>query len=335
MPETVINLSELFKSAKSVNDCKSIREKLLNEGELVNLKEQIKTAEKETKKQIGARINDLKSSIQIAFEARVKEIQIENEKDNFIDFDPTFYEYNYEQPSTNLHPITLITNEIVEIFESMGFNVVDGPLVETQDFCMTKLNIPAYHPARAMQDTFYLEQKDDADENFVLRTHTSAVQIRYGKDHKPPFKIVAPGQVYRNEKIDATHDLMFHQIECLVVQERVSVSHLKTLIQEFYQNFFKDNKVEVRLRANYFPYTVPSMEVDITNPNPKAKDKWLEVGGAGLVHPKVLENMGIDSTKWQGLAFGFGIDRMAQIKLGFHGIGQLFNGDLNFLMGRN
>jgi len=287
------------------------------------------------KKELGAKINQIKSEIQTIFENRVKEIQAQNEKDNYLDFDPTFYQYDYQKKPGNLHPITKITNEIVEIFENMGFLVVDGPLVETQDYCMTQLNIPAYHPARAMQDTFYLDQKDDINENFVLRTHTSSVQIRYGKNHKPPFKIVAPGQVYRNEKIDATHDLVFHQIECLVIQERVSVAHLKTLIQEFYTAFFKDYDVEVRLRANYFPYTVPSMEVDISNPNPKAKNKWLEVGGAGLVHPQVIKNMGIDPDQWQGLAFGFGLDRMAQIKLGFNGLSQLFNGDLKFLAGRN
>jgi phenylalanyl-tRNA synthetase alpha chain len=323
-----------FNNCKTVNDCKAVREELLNQGELNTLKEQIKTADKILKARLGAKINQIKKDIQDAFENRVKAIQVEKEKDIWLDFDPTFYESQPKVKPASLHPITLITNEIVEIFEKMGFLVVDGPLVETQDYCMTQLNIPAYHPARAMQDTFYLEQKDANEENFVLRTHTSSVQIRYGKNHKPPFKIIAPGQVYRNEKIDSTHDLMFHQIECLVVQERVSVSHLKTLIQEFYQAFFKNSDLQVRLRANYFPYTVPSMEVDITNPNPKSKQKWLEVGGAGLVHPQVIRNMGLDANQWQGLAFGFGIDRMAQIKLGFHGLGQLFNGDLKFLEGR-
>ena len=327
------NYNQFFETCQSVNDCKSVRENLLKQGDLPNLKNQIKTADKSLKKELGAKINQLKTEIQEAFESKVKTIQAEKEKDNWLDFDPTFYYTQNQNTSAKLHPITLITKELVEVFEKMGFIAVDGPLVETQDYCMTQLNIPAYHPARAMQDTFYLEQKDSINENFVLRTHTSSVQIRYGKDHKPPFKIVAPGQVYRNEKIDATHDLMFHQIECLVVQERVSVSHLKTLIQEFYQALFKNIDLEVRLRANYFPYTIPSMEVDITDPNPKAKEKWLEVGGAGLVHPQVIKNIGLDPNQWQGLAFGFGIDRMAQIKLGFNGLGQLFNGDLKFLAG--
>jgi phenylalanyl-tRNA synthetase alpha chain len=323
----------LFLTAKSINECKEIKEKVSSTGILFELKEKIKTASKDQKKEIGQKINQVRSGLEEAFLKRVQEIQQEKEKDHFTEFDPTFYSYNYLNKKGNPHPITLITDELVEIFEKMGFTVADGPLVETQDYCMTKLNIPSYHPARSMQDTFYLEQKDSLNENFVLRTHTSAVQIRYGQNHKPPIKIVAPGQVYRNEKIDATHDLMFHQIECLVVDKNVSVAHLKSLIEEFYQAFFEDETLEVRLRANYFPYTIPSMEIDISNPNPKAKEKWLEVGGSGLVHPDVIANMGLNPDEWQGLAFGFGIDRMAQIKLGFHGIGQLFNGNLKFLGG--
>jgi phenylalanyl-tRNA synthetase alpha chain len=232
-----------------------------------------------------------------------------------------------------------VTKEVVSIFQKMGFDVADGPLVETQEYCFSLLNMPDYHPARSMQDTFFLKQKDALEENYVLRTHTSNVQVRYGRSHKPPFKVVIPGQVYRNENIDATHDIMFHQIECLVIAKRVSMSHLKTLIQKFYSEFFGQSNLKVRLRPSYFPYTVPSMEVDISNPfkgkvEGKLKNQdWIEAGGSGLVHPLVIKNMGLDPNEYQGLAFGFGLDRMAQLKLKVSGMSQFFNGGIDFLSG--
>ncbi len=321
--------------AQTINECKEIRDQLINSGRILEIKQNIKTANKEEKTKLGQELNTLKKQIEEIFNRQVQAIQIEQEKDNFTNFDPTFFSFQkYRLSGGSLHPITLITQEITDIFKKMGFEVVDGPLVETQDYCMSRLNIPDYHPARSMQDTFYLKQKDSRGENLVLRTHTSAVQIRYGESHKPPFKIVAPGQVYRNEKIDATHDFMFHQIECLVVDRNISTAHLKTLIEEFFNGLFPGANLKFRLRANYFPYTIPSLEIDISNPNSKAKGEWLEVGGAGLVHPKVIVNMGLDSNEWQGLAFGFGLDRMAQIKYGFHGLSQLFEGNLNFLKGK-
>jgi phenylalanyl-tRNA synthetase alpha chain len=224
----------------------------------------------------------------------------------------------------------------------MGFDVSDGPLVTTQENCFTVLNMPSYHPARAMQDTFYLKEKDELGENYLMRTHTTAHDIPYAKNKKAPFKVAFAGQVYRNENIDATHDIMFHQIECLVIDQRISVAHLKTLIQEFYSQFFGQSDLKVRLRPSYFPYTIPSMEVDISNPfkntpgvsSKLASQDWIEAGGSGLVHPDVIKNMGLDPKQWQGLAFGFGIDRMAQLKLGISGLNQFFNGHLDFLRGR-
>jgi phenylalanyl-tRNA synthetase alpha chain len=337
------NLEKQFyaslKSCQGVVNCQEKALELAQNGEINSIKKQILVASAVDKKILGNQLNELKKALQKALQKRILEIQTEKEKDEFLEFDPTFYSDKYKQNQGNLNPITLVTKEIVDIFTKMGFEVADGPLVEDQWHCMTSLNIPDYHPARAMQDTFYLKQKDDNNENYVLRSHTSSVQIRYGQSHKPPFRIISPGQVYRNEKIDATHDLMFHQIECLIIEKNVSVSHLKTLIEQFYQQFFENSTLKVRLRNSYFPYTNPSMEVDITNPFAKKNSKnnqenWLELGGCGLVHPKVIKNMGIDSNQWQGLAFGFGIDRMAQLKLGLSGVGQFFNGNLNFLKGK-
>lgn len=320
--------AKYFENCGSVNECKEIFDNLNNSGELFELKNKlINSTDKNEKQEFGKQLNLLKQSLKQAFGEKITELQKEAEKDNFTSFDPSFH--LLQKPiSGDLHPLTKVSKEILEIFQNMGFNVADGPLVETQWHCMTTLNIPDYHPARAMQDTFYLKQKDEYGENLVLRTHTSAMQIRYGLAHKPPIYIVAPGQVYRNENIDATHDVMFHQIECLIVDKIVSVSHLKTLALEFFRKFLGDDKLQIRLRTSYFSYTVPSMEVDIFLNN-----KWMEVGGAGLVHPDVIKNIGLNPDEWQGLAFGFGIDRMATIKLGFHGIGQMFEGDLNFLRG--
>jgi len=325
------SFASFFSDVQTVNEAKDMREKLVETGEIFNLKQKLISAPKERKKELGKELNQLRRQLFQAFETKIKQLQLEAEKDIFLDFDPTFYSYKYSQKKGSLHPLTQATQRIVDIFASMGFEVADGPLVETQELCMTKLNIPAYHPARSMQDTFYLEAKDNLDENFVLRTHTSAVQLRYGLNNSAPIKIIVPGQVYRNEKIDATHDLMFHQFECLVIDKKVSVSHLTTLIKQFYNAFFPNQNLKYRFRANYFPYTVPSIEFDISNPNPNAKEKWLEVGGSGLVHPQVIQNIGLNPKKWQGLAFGFGIDRMAQLLFGFNSIGQLFEGDARFL----
>lgn len=321
-----------FESLKTVSACLTLRDELSNSGAILELKNQLPNANKEQKILLGPKLNQLKQDLKTACDQRIQSIQTELEKDNFTDFDPTFYSTTYFNDQGNLHPITQITNEIVDIFKNIGFAIADGPLVETQDACFAKLNMPDYHPARSMQDTFYLAQKDNLGENYVMRTHTSGVQYRFGSSHKPPIRIVVPGQVYRNEKIDATHDIMFHQIECLYIDKRVSLSHLKTLIEFFYREFFGDSKLVARFRPSYFPYTVPSLEVDISNPFKPGS--WLEVGGCGLVHPDVLEGFGIDSTEFQGLAFGFGLDRMAQLKLNLSGLGQFFDGNLKFLKGR-
>ena len=321
-----------FQNLKTVSACLALKDELASSGAIAQLKSQLLTASKEQKITLGQELNKLKQDLKTVCDQKIQQIQVELEKDSFTEFDPTFYSTKYFTHNGNLHPITQVTNEIVEIFQNMGFAVADGPLVETQEACFTKLNMPDYHPARSMQDTFFLAQKDNIGENYVMRTHTSGVQYRYASTHKPPIRIVVPGQVYRNEKIDATHDIMFHQIECLYIDKRVSLSHLKTLIEFFYREFFGDSKLVARFRPSYFPYTVPSLEVDISNPFKPGS--WLEVGGCGLVHPDVLEGFGIDSSEYQGLAFGFGLDRMAQLKLNLSGLGQFFDGNLKFLEGR-
>jgi phenylalanyl-tRNA synthetase alpha chain len=324
-----------FEDLNTVSACLELRDQLSDSGIILELKNQLPTADKESKILLGKQLNELKQNLKTSCDSRIQAIQLELEKDSFVSFDPTFHGSSYinkiSKNSGSLHPITIAMNDIVQIFQKTGFCVADGPLVETQDYCFSKLCMPDYHPARSMQDTFYLAQKDGIGENYVLRTHTSSIQIRHGQNHKPPIRIIAPGQVYRNEKIDATHDIMFHQIECLYIDERVSFAHLRTLIEEFYKEFFRRDDLVARLRPSYFPYVNPGLEVDISNPF--KENSWLEVGGAGLVHPEVIENLGLDPDVYQGLAFGFGIDRMAQLRYNLRSLGQFFNGDLEFIEG--
>ncbi len=326
-----------FANCESVNDCLKVREELTQTQEILTIKDKLKSALGEDKKELGIQINTINQAIKLACDTKIKSIQEEQEKDTFHSFDPTFQSLTNNNPAGKLHPLTYVMKELVDIFVKMGYEIADGPLVEEQWFNFTSLNMPDFHPARGMQDTFYLKNKDSKGENLLLRTQTSAVQVRFGSITKPPFKVVVPGMVFRNEDIDATHDINFYQLECMYVDKIVSISQLKTLILQVFQDFFK-KEMKIRLRPSYFPFVNPGMEGDISCPFCDGKGckickqtGWIECFGAGLVHPVVLENMGIDPTQWQGLAFAFGVDRMAQFKLGVSGISQFYNGRLEFL----
>lgn len=218
-----------------------------------------------------------------------------------------------------LHPVTLTQERVVNLFRSLGFEVADGPEIETDFHNFQALNIPENHPARAMQDTFYTES------GHVLRTHTSPIQVRYMLNHKPPIKIVAPGRVYRVDS-DATHSPMFHQMEGLWIEEGVSFADLKATITDFLRHFFEREDLQVRFRPSFFPFTEPSAEIDVLG-----EKGWLEVGGCGMVHPNVLTNVGIDPEAYTGFAFGIGIDRFAMLRYGVHDLRQFFENDLRFL----
>ena len=218
-----------------------------------------------------------------------------------------------------LHPVTRTMARIEALFHSIGFEVADGPEIETDFYNFTALNIPENHPARAMHDTFYI------DEKHVLRTHTSPVQVHYMQNHQPPLKIIAPGRVYRVDS-DATHSPMFHQIEGLWVDEHVSFANLKGVVQEFLQRFFERDDLQVRFRPSFFPFTEPSAEMDMS-----WNGGWLEIGGCGMVHPNVLKHVNIDSEKYIGFAFGLGIERLAMLRYGVNDLRLFFENDLRFL----
>jgi phenylalanyl-tRNA synthetase alpha chain len=222
-----------------------------------------------------------------------------------------------QQPG-KLHPITQTLNEIENLFLSVGFEIADGPEIEDNYHNFEALNMPEDHPARTMLDTFYI------DAERLLRTHTSNVQIRYMKDHKPPIAIIAPGRVYRCDS-DMTHTPMFHQVEGFLINESVSFAELKGLLGEFLTKFF-DKELQVRFRPSYFPFTEPSAEVDIMG-----ESGWLEVLGCGMVHPNVMENVGIDSERYTGFAFGMGVERLAMLKYGIDDLRVFFENDVRFL----
>lgn len=225
-----------------------------------------------------------------------------------------------------IHPVSQVMDELAEIFADMGFSIAEGPDIETDDYNFTKLNIPAEHPSRQDHDTFYFDAGGPG-ERLLLRTHTSPVQIRTMLKQKPPIRIIAPGRVYRSDS-DQTHTPMFHQIEALVIDEKTHMGHLKWTIEEMCRAFFETD-VKMRLRASYFPFTEPSAEIDIAADVIGKPGQWLEIGGCGMVHPNVLRNCGIDPEKYQGFAFGMGIDRMAMLKYGLPDLRAFFNGDSN------
>lgn len=231
----------------------------------------------------------------------------------------------------HLHPLNTVLNDMIDIFQSMGFDVVDGPEVETEHYCFEALNVPADHPARDMQDTFYLS------ENLLLRTQTSAAQIRVMENRKPPIRIICPGRVFRADEVDATHSPVFHQIEGLVVDKNVTMCDLKGVLEQFAQEIYgKDTAV--KFRPSFFPFTEPSVEVDVTCSECGGKgcrvckgSGWIEILGAGMVHPNVLRNCGIDPDEYSGFAFGIGLDRLTTTRYKISDIRLLFENDKRFL----
>lgn len=234
--------------------------------------------------------------------------------------------------------MTQFINRANAIFYEMGFSLVDGPELETEHYNFDALNVPKNHPARDMQDTFWVKQKEDGSERNLLRTQTSAVQIRYMEGRKPPFKMICFGKVFRNEATDATHEMAFHQMEGLMIDKNVTMTDLKSTLNTFFDKFFERN-VEVRFRPSFFPFVEPGLEVDISCFKCKAEagcsvckgTGWVEVAGAGMVHPNVLNGVGVNSEEWQGFAFGIGVDRIIMLKYGIDDVRLMYSGDLRLV----
>lgn len=229
-----------------------------------------------------------------------------------------------------IHPVIRAWQRVEAIFRSIGFDVADGPEIENDWTNFTALNNPENHPARSMQDTFYVDMQDENGLPFLLRTHTSPMQVRYARMHKPPIKVIAPGRTYRVDS-DATHSPMFHQVEGLWIAEDISFADLKGVYTNFLKAFFETDDLVVRFRPSFFPFTEPSAEIDMMFSSGPNKGQWLEISGSGQVHPDVIRNYGLDAEKYIGFAFGSGLERLAMLRYGVNDLRQFFEGDLRFL----
>ncbi len=279
----------------------------------------------EERPKAGAAINEAKGRVEALLQAR-REAILAAELDQRLaseSVDVTLP--GRRQSDGGLHPISLAQERIERLFASMGFSVADGPEIENDFYNFTALRMFPDHPSRSMQDTFYV-----ADSDKVLRTHTSPVQIRHMQSHTPPIRIICPGRVYRVDH-DATHSPMFHQIEGLWVDEGISLADLKGTIAQFCSAFFERDDVEIRFRPSYFPFVEPGVEIDMVWERKDGEVKYLEVGGAGVVHPDVLRNGHIDPERYSGFAFGMGLDRLAMLKYGVNDLRLFFENDLKFL----
>ncbi len=228
------------------------------------------------------------------------------------------------------HPVVRTWMRIEEIFRSIGFDVADGPEIETDWYNFTALNNPENHPARSMQDTFYVDVNDGEGKPLLLRTHTSPMQVRYARMHAPPIKVIAPGRTYRVDS-DATHSPMFHQVEGLWIDERISFADLKGVYTDFLRRFFESDDLRVRFRPSFFPFTEPSAEIDMMFTSGPKRGQWLEISGAGQVHPAVVRNFGLDPERYIGFAFGSGLERLTMLRYGVDDLRLFFEGDLRFL----
>ena len=306
--------------ASSLDELDDMRVRLLGrQGRITIESRAIGALAPELRPEAGRRLNHCRRVIQDALEARKDALSTEALQSRLASERLDVTLPGRGQSSGGLHPVTRTLDRIASLFRAVGFEVVEGPELEDDYHNFEALNIPAHHPARAMQDTFYFP------DGRLLRTHTSPVQIRVMQSRQPPLRIIAPGRVYRCDS-DQTHTPMFHQVEGLMVGEDVSFTHLKGILHDFLRHFFEADDLEVRFRPSYFPFTEPSAEVDI-----RGAHGWLEVLGSGMVHPRVLENCGIDSERYTGFAFGMGVERFAMLRYGVDDLRSFFENDLRFL----
>ena len=328
--EEYLNKLQEISKLEDINQIKS--ELFGKNGKISNEFKKMGSLPSEDRKKVSLDLNATKNELQNLIEKKIKDIEIneinlklKNEK-----VDITLPERTFSRGK--IHPVSQVIDEISSIFSEIGFNVEEGPDVENEYNNFTALNTPENHPARDMHDTFYL----DKNKKFLLRTHTSPVQVRTMLQGKPPFKIIAPGRTYRSDS-DQTHAPMFHQVEGLHIDKNINMGHLKGCLNYFIKEFFEVEKIKMRFRPSHFPFTEPSAEVDIGYEFKNGKiiigegDKWLEILGCGMVHPNVLKNVKVDPTKYQGYAFGMGIDRLAMLKYGINDLRAFFETDYRWL----
>ena len=322
-----------LKGKLNLSEINEIKSNLFGKNGLVSSQfKQIGSIAENERKKFASDLNNIKNELQDLIESKINEIQNAtiNEKLEKEKIDITLPERNFTRGK--IHPVSQTIDEISSIFSEIGFSVEEGPDVENEYNNFTALNTPDNHPARDMHDTFYLDDKKQK----LLRTHTSPVQIRTMLKDKPPFKIIAPGRTYRSDS-DQTHAPMFHQVEGLHIGKDINMGHLKGCLNYFIKEFFEVEKIKMRFRPSHFPFTEPSAEVDIGYEIKDGKiiigegNKWLEILGCGMVHPNVLKNVKVDPLKYQGYAFGIGIDRLAMLKYGINDLRAFFECDYRWL----
>ena len=322
-----------FANIKSKTELENFKIEILGKkGKLSKLFQDLATIEKDKKKEFASEINILKSKVLDKFQNLTNQFDQEELEKKLQDQTVDVTLPGTNRPQGKVHPVSQVIDELTSIFAELGFSVAEGPDVENEYNNFTALNTPPNHPARDMHDTFYL----DESKNLLLRTHTSPVQIRTMLNGKPPFKIIAPGRTYRCDS-DQTHTPMFHQLEGLYVDQNVTMADLRGCLDYFLKKFFEVDEIKMRFRPSHFPFTEPSAEVDIGYELKNGKitigqgDKWLEILGCGMVHPNVLKNAKVDSSKYQGYAFGVGIDRLAMLKYGINDLRSFFESDVRWL----
>jgi phenylalanyl-tRNA synthetase alpha chain len=299
-------------------------------GSLTELLKSLGKLDPEARRTQGARINAAKETIEQLLAERRRHLA-EAELDARLSQESIDISLPGRKRSAGgIHPVMRSWARIEEIFGSIGFDVADGPEVETDWFNFTALNNPENHPARSMQDTFYVDAQDAGGKPLLLRTHTSPMQVRYAQLHKPPIKVIAPGRTYRVDS-DATHSPMFHQVEGLWIDADVSFADLKGVYTDFLRRFFESDDLQVRFRPSFFPFTEPSAEIDMMFTSGPRKGRWLEISGAGQVHPTVVRNFGLDPERYIGFAFGSGLERLTMLRYGVDDLRLFFDGDLRFL----
>ncbi len=330
-----IEFSSELSLVNSLVDLDSLRVNYLGKtGIITGLMSGLKDLSIEEKKQFGALVNQLKNKVALELQNKKDDLELivlsERLAGERIDLTLPVRQENRGL----VHPISKVISEVKEIFDNMGFTIEEGPEIEDDFHNFTALNMAENHPARQMQDTFYLSDKDG--KKMLLRTHTSSVQIRKMENSKPPLKIIAVGKVYRSDS-DQTHTPMFHQMEALVIDKNINMGNLKWTLEQFLKTFFEVENISMRFRPSFFPFTEPSAELDIGYSKKDGvikiggEENFLEILGCGMVHPGVLKNVGIDPSEYQGFALGFGIERLAMLKYGINDLRMFFENDLRFL----
>lgn len=323
--------TEQFAAATDAAALENAKAKFLGkQGALTAMLKGLASLAPEQKKAEGARINQIKQQIEaLLTDRRAALARAELDKRlaaETIDVSLPGRGRAYG----GIHPVIQTWQRVEAIFRSIGFDVADGPEIENDWTNFTALNNPENHPARSMQDTFYVDMNDDQGLPLLLRTHTSPMQVRYARQHKPPIKVIAPGRTYRVDS-DATHSPMFHQVEGLWIAEDISFADLKGVYTDFLRAFFETDDLTVRFRPSFFPFTEPSAEIDMMFSSGPNQGRWLEISGSGQVHPDVVRNFGLDPERYIGFAFGSGLERLTMLRYGVNDLRQFFEGDLRFL----